>query len=179
MDSDPHQIIFSNLNGGKAYANNFQTELSMEILRGWTTTVAYRMTDVKNTYNGTLREKPLTNRFKGLITTSYQTPLKKWQFDVTAQFNGGGRMPDPDTNNPLWASTFDAYPVLMAQITRYFKTWSVYFGGENITNFTQKNPIIDPSNPYGNNFDASMAWGPIHGAKVYIGFRWALDKPEN
>ena len=179
MDSDPHQIIFSNLNGGKAYANNFQTELSMEILRGWTTTVAYRMTDVKNTYNGTLREKPLTNRFKGLITTSYQTPLKKWQFDVTAQFNGGGRMPDPDTNNPLWASTFDAYPVLMAQITRYFKTWSVYFGGENITNFTQKNPIIDAGNPYGNNFDASMAWGPIHGAKVYIGFRWALDKPEN
>lgn len=179
LDSDPHQVIFSNLNGGKAYASNFQTELSMEILRGWTTTIAYRMIDVKNSYNGVLREKPLTNRFKGLITTSYQTPLKKWQFDVTAQLNGGGRMPDSDTNNPLWSNTFGIYPMLMAQITKYFRTWSIYLGGENITNFKQKNPIINAWNPYSNNFDASMVWGPIHGAKVYIGFRWALDKPES
>ena len=178
MDSDPHQIIFSNLNGGKAYASNFQTEVSMEILRGWTTTLAYRMTDVKSTYNGELREKPLTNRFKGLITTSYQTPLKKWQFDVTAQFNGGGRMPDPDTTNPLWAKSFNTYPVLMAQITKYFKTWSIYVGGENLTNFKQKQPIIDAGNPFGTDFDASMAWGPIHGAKFYVGFRWALDRKE-
>jgi len=179
MDSDPHQVILTNLHGGKAFASNFQTEISMEILRGWTTTLAYRMTDVKSTYNGVLREKPLTNRFKGLVTTSYQTPLKKWQFDVTAQFNGGGRMPDPDTTNPFWSKTFNAYPMLMAQVTKYFKTWSIYVGGENITNFTQKNPIVDAGNPYSNNFDASMAWGPIHGAKVYIGLRWALDRKEN
>ena len=178
MDSDPHAIIFSNLNGAMAYAGNLQVEASMEILRGWTMTLAYRMSDVKTTINNQLVEKPLTNRFKGLITTSYQTPLKKWQFDVTAQLNGGGRMPTPDFVNPLWDAEFPMYEQLMLQVTRYFKTWSIYVGGENVTNFKQKNPIIGAENPWGPDFDGSMAWGPIHGAKVYVGFRWALNRKD-
>ena len=43
-----------------------------------------------------------------------------------------------------------------------------------MTNFTQKNPIIDVTDPFGDNFDATMIWGPVHGYKVYIGMRWAL-----
>lgn len=178
MDSDPHAIIFSNLDGGRAYAGNAQIEATMEVLKGWTMTLAYRYTDVRTTIGGRLVEKPLTNRFKGLITTSYVTPLKRWQFDLTAQFNGGGRMPVPDAANPLWDSEFPWYPQLMAQVTRYFRTWSIYLGAENITNFTQSNPVISAANPWSGDFDASMAWGPIHGAKVYIGFRWALDRAE-
>ena len=199
MDSDPHTVIFSNLTeegveGGKkprSYAGNFQVEASMEVLKGWTMTLAYRMSDVKSTINGELREKPLTNRFKALITTSYMTPLKHWQFDVTAQFNGGGRMPDnfykgDETLRPSWTIDrgngqydFPWHAQLMAQVTRYFRTWSIYVGGENITNFTQDTPIIGASDPYSPNFDASMAWGPIHGWKVYAGFRWALNRKEN
>lgn len=176
FDSDSHAVTLSNLHGGRSYAGNFQVEASMEILRGWTMTLAYRQSDVKQTINGQLREKPLTNRFKGLITTSYQTPLKKWQFDFTAQFNGGGRMPDPDKENPLWSERFDWYPQLLAQVTYYFKTWSIYVGAENMTNFKQKTPIIAADDPYSADFDASMAWGPITGAKAYVGFRWSLDR---
>lgn len=181
MDTDPHATYISNLNGGKSYAGNLQVEASMEILKGWTMTAAFRMTDVKTTINGELREKVLSPRYKGLITTSYQTPLKRWQFDLTAQFNGGGRMPDPYTladGTPSWSARYPWHPQLMAQITRYFRTWSIYIGGENITNYTQKNPIIGAADPYSQNFDASMAWGPIHGWKVYAGFRWALDRKE-
>ena len=198
MDSDPYSVIFSNLTeegveGGKkprSYAGNFQVEASMEVLKGWTMTLAYRMSDVKSTINGELREKPLTNRFKALITTSYMTPLKHWQFDVTAQFNGGGRMPDNfykgvESLRPSWTLNrdngrydFPWHAQLMAQVTRYFRTWSIYVGGENITNFTQDTPIIGAGNPYDQNFDASMAWGPIHGWKVYAGFRWALNRKE-
>ena len=198
MDSDPHAVIFSNLTAEtsetnkkpRSYAGNFQVEASMEILKGWTMTLAYRMSDVKTTINGELREKPLTNRFKALITTSYMTPLKHWQFDVTAQFNGGGRMPDnfykgDESLRPSWTIDrgngqydFPWHAQLMAQVTRYFRTWSIYVGGENITNFTQDTPIIGASQPYSPNFDASMAWGPIHGWKVYAGFRWALNRKE-
>ena len=198
MDSDPHAVIFSNLTAEtsetnkkpRSYAGNFQVEASMEILKGWTMTLAYRMSDVKTTINGELREKPLTNRFKALITTSYMTPLKHWQFDVTAQFNGGGRMPDnfykgDESLRPSWTIDrgngqydFPWHAQLMAQVTRYFRTWSIYVGGENITNFTQDTPIIGASQPYSPNFDASMAWGPIHGWKVYAGFRWALNRRE-
>ena len=137
MDTEPHAIIFSNLNNGRAYAGNLQVEASMEILRGWTMTLAYRMTDVKTTIGGNLVEKPLTNRYKGLVTTSYQTPLKKWQFDATFQINGGGRMPTPDAANPLWATNFLCYPQLMAQVTCYFMTLPTYVCGQNFTTFKQ------------------------------------------
>ena len=175
IDSNPHAVSFYNLQG-KSYSQSAQIEANMEVIKGLTITAAHRINDVKTTINGELRKKPLTSRYKSLVTASYQSPLKKWQYDFTAQFNGGGRMPDPDILQPLWNRDFGAYTVLNAQITKYFRTWSVYAGSENLTNFVQQNPIIDVANPGSNNFDASMIWGPLHGRKLYIGFRWALDR---
>ena len=193
LDRDPHAVYFYNqqdMPNGKSFAHCAQVEASIEVLRGWTWTAAFRWTDIEQTtYNKAtnsfeLRPKALTNRYKGVITTSYQTPLKKWQFDVTAQFNGISRMPDGfDAKGDLMGGygtpqTLRWYPQLMAQITKYFRTCSVYIGAENMTNFRQDNPIIGADDPYGANFDASMVWGPITGWKVYAGFRWSLDKKD-
>lgn len=175
MDSDPHAVRFHNLEG-KSFSKSAQVEANMELIRGLTLTLAHRINDVKTTIDGELREKPLTSRSKSMITASYVTPLKKWQFDFTSQFNGSGRLPDLDALNPLWEKEFGAYTLLNAQVTKYFRTWSVYLGSENITNFVQKNPVIDVQNPFGNNFDASVVWGPTHGRKFYIGFRWAIER---
>lgn len=180
VDSDAHAVNFYNLNG-RSYSNSFQVEATYPFFRGFTLTAAYRITDAKTDYVNAAGEKrrlkkPLMSDYKGLITASYQTPLKKWQFDVTAQFNGGGRMPTPDAEMPLWDTRFKAYTVLNAQITRYFRNWSVYVGGENLTNFRQENSIIDFENPRGPNFDGTMIWGPVHGAKYYVGMRFNLSR---
>ena len=191
MDRDPHQVHIYNqtdVPGAKSFAHSAQIEASIEVLRGWTWTAAFRWTDVEQTtFNATanayeLRPKALTNRFKGVITTSYQTPLKKWQFDVTAQFNGISRMPDGFTAYGDFLGGYGTpkpitwYPQLMAQITKYFRTCSLYVGAENMTNFRQDSPIVGADNPYGTNFDASMVCGPTMGWKVYLGFRYDLEK---
>ena len=199
LDQDIHQVHIysqSDMPNAQSFAHSAQIEATMEVLRGWTWTAAFRWTDIQQTTIGTdgiaaLRQKPLTNQFKGVITTSYQTPLKKWQFDLTAQFNGGGRM--PDGLNTYWLASSAAhqfyeapdgslrykwYPQLMAQITKYFRTCSIYLGAENMTNFKQESPIIGAMQPFGPNFDASMAWGPISGWKIYLGFRYDLERPE-
>ena len=85
-------------------------------------------------------------------------------------------MPTPDATNPLWESSFDSYTILNAQITKNFKQWSIYAGAENITDFTQKNPILSPMNPYGSDFDATMVWGPTIGRKFYVGIRFNILK---
>lgn len=180
MDSDPHAVRFYNLDG-KSYSNSYQVELSYPFFRGFTLTTAYRYTDAKTDYRdaeGVTRRlrKPLVSDYKGLITASYQTPLKKWQFDLTGQFNGGGRMPEPDKTHPLWDTHFGSYQVWNAQVTKYFRTWSVYVGSENLFDYTQSNPIIDAANPRGDNFDGSMVWGPVHGRKIYIGVRFNLER---
>lgn len=190
LDQDPHGVYIynqSDLKGAKSFAHSAQIEATIEVLRGWTWTAAFRWTDIKQTTIGAdgiarLREKALSNRYKGVITTSYQTPLKKWQFDVTAQFNGVGRMPDGFTAFGDLRGGYGApkplswYPQLMAQVTKYWKTCSLYVGAENMTNFKQDQPIIDSFNPFGPNFDASMVCGPTTGWKVYVGFRYELEK---
>ena len=192
LDQDPHGVYIynqSDLKGAKSFAHSAQIEATIEVLRGWTWTAAFRWTDIKQTTIGAdgiarLREKALSNRYKGVITTSYQTPLKKWQFDVTAQFNGVGRMPDGFTAFGDLQGGYGApkplswYPQLMAQVTKYWKTCSLYVGAENMTNFKQDQPIIDSFNPFGPNFDASMVCGPTTGWKVYVGFRYELEKED-
>ena len=74
--------------------------------------------------------------------------------------------------------TITWYPQLMAQVTKYFRTCSVYVGAENMTNFSQYSPIVDSFNPYGADFDASMVCAPIDGWMAYIGFRYDLHRPE-
>lgn len=180
MDSDPHAVGFYNLDG-KSYSNSFQVEATYPFFRGFTLTAAYRYTDAKTDYRNaegvTQRlKKPLVSDYKGLVTASYQTPLKKWQFDLTGQFNGGGRMPTPDATNPLWEPNFNAYTVVNAQITRYFRRWSVYIGAENLFDYKQSHPIIDAENPRGDNFDGSMVWGPVHGRKIYAGLRFNISR---
>ena len=201
VDRTPGCVYFYNMSDNsqlQQLAHNWQIEANMEILRGWTMTMAFRYTDVRQTtYNEKvgdyqLRDKPLQNKFKGIISTSYQTPLKKWQFDLTAQFNGYGRMPDGfvNPNNGQYFVKDDVlyhtwYPQLLGQVTKYFKTWSIYVGAENMTNFKQHNPILGETitntsyvDAHSASYDATQVWGPIHGWKIYLGFRWALDRPE-
>jgi outer membrane receptor for ferrienterochelin and colicins len=175
MDSDPHAVSFYNLNG-KSYSSTAQIEANIELFKGVTITAAHRISDVKTTIGGVLREKPLTSRYRSLVTLSYLTSNKYWQFDFTTQFNGGGRMPDPDVNNPLWSKGFNPYQILNAQMSRNFKNWAVYLGMENITNYLQPTPVIDAGNPNSVNFDATMIWGPLMGRKVYAGLRWNINK---
>ena len=202
MDRDLHGVTLYNMHDvadAQYFSHNWQVEANMEILRGWTMTAAFRYTDVKQTSFNTatneyqLRDKPLQNKFKGIISTSYQTPLKTWQFDLTAQFNGEGRMPDgfvvPEGSQQYRMHNgyiyHKWYPQLLGQITKFFRTWSIYLGAENMTNFTQDNPIVGSKigdthfvDTQSANYDASMIWAPIHGWKLYLGFRWALEREE-
>ena len=172
-DSNPTEIRITNLNG-KSYSNTFQIDASYPVVKGLELTAAWRWNDVKSTYGGKLLEKPLTSRYKGLVTASYKTPLGIWQFDATLQLNGGGRMPTPYTladGTPSWDSRFSAYEQVSAQITRWFRHFSVYIGGENLTGFRQEQTIINAADPWSSTFDPTMVWGPVQGAMFYAGIR--------
>ncbi|XOO53690.1 TonB-dependent receptor plug domain-containing protein [Prevotella histicola] len=177
-DTNPQELHITNLDG-KSYSHTFQIDASYPLFKGLELTAAYRYNLVKATYNGQLMWKPLQSRYKGLLTASYKTPLGLWQFDATVALNGGGRMPEPYTlasGNLSWDRNYKAYGQLNAQITRYFRHFSVYIGGENLTNFKQKNPIVGYQNPWDNGFEPTMIYGPIQGAMGYVGIRLNLGK---
>ncbi len=177
-DSNPQELHITNLNG-KSFSHTFQIDASYPLFKGLELTAAYRYNLVKATYGGKLMWKPLQSRYKGLLTLSYKTPLGLWQFDATAALNGGGRMPEAYTlasGERSWAGSYKAYGQLSGQVTRYFRHFSLYIGGENLTNYKQKNPIIGYQNPWAKGFEPTMVYGPVEGAMAYVGIRLNLGK---
>ena len=176
-DADAHQVLIYNLDG-KSYSNSAQIEANCEIFKDFDLTLAFRYNDVKMSINDTLMEKPFVNRYKGLVTMSYAPGT--WQFDLTTQFNGDSRVPNLDGNatavehhQNIKRSPF--YVVMNAQVTKKFgEHWEVYVGGENLTNYTQKYPIVSAENPMSDDFDASMVWGPLSGIRAYLGVRFQV-----
>lgn len=174
-DQDISKIFVYNLKG-KSYSSSFQVEVNYELFNRMDVTAAFRFNDVKTTINDELLRKPLVNKYKGLVNLSYTTNLNKWQFDFTAQFNGDSRIPSTSENPVEYrlADSSPTYTILNFQITKYFRKWELYAGGENLTNFKQENPIIAANDPFGEYFDSSLIWGPLTGIKLYAGIRYRI-----
>lgn len=179
LDRDPHAVYFYDL-AGRSRSHTLQLETSFYPVADLSVALAYRFTDVRSDYgDGRMRLKPLSPRNKGLLTVSYSPMMGLWQFDATFAINGGGRMPDPYVmadGKLSWERDYKTYCGLNAQITRNFRHWALYIGGENLTGYTQPDPVIDAANPWGGNFDATMIYGPLHEAVVYAGFRYNITK---
>ena len=73
-------------------------------------------------------------------------------------------------------SRYPAYFQLQAQVTREFRNFSLYLGGENLTNYKMDSPIQSAHHPWSAAFDATQVWGPVTGAMAYVGIRFKLEK---
>lgn len=158
---------FENLSG-VSYTHAAQIDVTYPFISGLTATGAFRYIDSRVSYDGELRRRPLTSHYKAMITVGYKTPLELWHFDLTGSMNGSGELYD--------GSRFHSYFQLQAQITREFRHFSIYVGGENLTNYTIKNPIREATDPWSADFDATQVWGPVSGAMGYVGIRYKIEK---
>ncbi len=187
----PNAIDFYNLDGRRSFTDNYQLDFSIEPVDRFTVTATFRYTNAKIELEGKgLVEKPMTSRYKGVLNLQYATNLNKWIFDFTASVNGQSRVYDfmaemkDDNGNLIYKKGLTpVYPLLYLQVTKRFKGVDVYVGGENLTNFRQKDVILGSTRDAAGNvvpsqasFDASAIWGPLMGIKVYAGVRFTLWK---
>lgn len=172
-DQDPQAIQFKNLDG-KSYSNSFQTELSFSVVKNLNMRVAYKFLDVKSEYAGKMQQQVMIPRQRGFFNIAYITRNKRWEYDATLSVFGESRLPGIAPTDGVEYSK--VYPMVNAQITHVMKKWDLYIGGENLTNFKQKNAVIDAENPFGNKFDATRIWGPVMGINIYAGVRYAIAR---
>ncbi len=162
-----HTVSFENLDGS-SYSHTVQVDATYPFAGRWEVMVAGRLNDVRTTYDGELRIQPFSPRMKGLLTLSYKTKLDIWRFDVTGQLNGKGKRYDQ--------TDYPTYLQLQAQVSREFRYFTLYAGGENLTAYRMDEPIQHAENPWSEAFDATQVWGPTHGAMAYVGMRFHLKK---
>lgn len=181
MESSEY-VRFYNLKG-RSFSNSFQAEVNYTLMKRMDLKLAYRVFDVQNdvqtpTGELTLLPKQFVNRDRFLLNWAYAAKFDKWKFDFTWQWNGQRRVPNTaegHVHSATSPSVFaPAFSNINAQITKGFLKWELYVGGENLNNFTQKDPIVAANDPFGKNFDASMVWGPVIGRMVYVGIRYKI-----
>ena len=182
LDHSPQQALFYNLDG-KSFANSLQAEVSITPAKGLDFKAAYKYYDVQTQFTKGQLEKTLTPKHRWFANVAYETAdthdnkHSQWKFDVTFNWLGEQRLPSTATN-PLPYRLSDYAPsfaTLNAQITRVFsKTFEVYVGGENITNYKQANGILAADAPFGVYFDSTMQYAPAFGQMYYAGLRFKL-----
>lgn len=182
LDHSPQQALFYNLDG-KSFANSLQAEVSITPVKGLDFKAAYKYYDVQTQFTKGQLEKTLTPKHRWFANIAYETAdthenkHSQWKFDVTFNWLGEQRLPTTATN-PLAYRLSDYAPsfaTLNAQITRVFsKTFEVYVGGENITNYKQANGILAADAPFGAYFDSTMQYAPAFGQMYYAGMRFKL-----
>ncbi|WP_304337019.1 TonB-dependent receptor domain-containing protein [Capnocytophaga leadbetteri] len=182
LDHSPQQALFYNLDG-KSFANSLQAEVSISPAKGLDFKAAYKYYDVQTQFTKGQLEKTLTPKHRWFANIAYETAdtqennHSQWKFDVTFNWLGEQRLPTTATN-PLPYRLSDYAPsfaTLNAQITRVFsKTFEVYVGGENITNYKQANGILAADAPFGAYFDSTMQYAPAFGQMYYAGLRFKL-----
>lgn len=181
FDSNPQKIVFQSVANG-SYSNSFQAELNTKPFENFDFRLAYRFLDVKQKINNSWVEKPFTSNHRFLLNLSYETDSyneddPKMVYDLTINWFNKKRIPNTSANPAEYrmAETSPAFAVVNAQITRsFFANFDIYLGVENLFDFRQTDLIIDPQNPNGNYFDASLIWGPVNGRMVYLGMRYDL-----
>lgn len=173
---DVRQLRFYNLNG-KSFANAVQVDFSYEPVKRFDVKLAYKFEQNKTDYKDGRKIYPLRPQHRGLVSLGYTTRNNHWRFNTSFNWFGKTRIPDTslnDTANKRSLQSRDWFQ-LNAQVTFKWKRWEVYLGGENLLNFIQQNPIIAGDNPFSNQFDASLIWGPLRGAMAFTGVRFVIE----
>ncbi|TCV13662.1 outer membrane receptor protein involved in Fe transport [Sphingobacterium alimentarium] len=174
---NPRTVSIYNLEG-KSYSNSVQAEFRFMPAPHFEARMAYRLLDVQTDYKSGKLQKPLTAKHRGFINLAYNLH-SGWSFDYTFNTVGSKRIPSTLGNPDQYqlAANSDAYITMNAQISKSFgvnKNFTIYVGGENLSNTYQKDPILAAEQPFGQHFDTNLLWGPLTGRMFYSGIRYHI-----
>jgi len=175
----PQQVLFYNLKGN-SFANSLQVEFNYELAHNLNLRTAYKYYDIQTDYLRGTFQRPLQAKHRFLGNLEYETNLnddKQWKFDYTFNWSGKQQLPYTATNPTAdqFPDFSPSYAVMNVQVTRVFSpVFEMYIGGENIGNYKQEKAILGADDPFGPNFDASIAYAPIYGQMYYAGLRFKI-----
>lgn len=168
-----NQIIYNNSNDysvsrgvGLSVTQNFDFPLTLSL--GGTFQDVFKRNE-----NGEKEDIEFASSFLGVFNGSFTSEIK-WRpsLDWTARFVGPMKLPEYEppferASESPWFSEHN-----MQLTIRPTRELDVYLSVKNIFNYTQKDPIIDSINPFGDSFDTSYVYGPILGRRILIGLRF-------
>ena len=179
-DHSPQEVRVYN-SSENSRAVSLQVELNFELIAGMEFRTAYKHFDVEQPFKGGSIQKALQAQDRFFANMSYKTTASKraslWKWDATYNWLGSQRIPSTASNPESYKmpNKSKPYALVSAQVTHVFSPkLELYVGGENLTNKTQKNPILGVADPFGPYFDTTLVYAPIVGSMFYGGLRYKI-----
>ena len=179
MERHSHHVLFYNQKG-QTKSTYFLVMANIELNDNLRVKGAYKYNHYEVGFQDGNRIPPLFAKNRGLFTLEYTVPGTNWDINFSTQFVGKQLFPE----HPFIPNTIDltnhvgntpSYQLYNIHINKKFSDrFEFYFGGENLGNFTQENPIIDHENPFSDYFNASHIYGPTLGIRGYMGIKWTI-----
>lgn len=168
------RVDFYQINNG-AFAHSFQIQADWKMHRRLDIRLAYRYFNAQTQFNSIgWRQRPLITPHRAFINLAYANK-SGWKADATLQWNGVKLLPNTSKIHSDMGTWSPRYVVLQAQISKKIReATELYIGGENLLDFVQHPMVIHSEQPFHTGFDASVAWGPLMGRMLYLGFRYKV-----
>lgn len=185
FDTDPEKIIYDNLNGygisrGVSLNVDYSFSFPLSVGLGVTFLDVYQKFDDERQKSQQLHAP----KWSGTYALTYRF-ANNLTVDFTGQFYGPMRLPVlPNDYRPEY-SPF--YTLANIQISRSFKSgFEVYCGIKNLFNFTSKDPLMRPFDPFDRyvddpvtnpnryTFDTTYGYAPMQKIRGFLGIKYIL-----
>lgn len=179
-ETDPGLIIYENLGGnaitrGISFGIQQEFTFPLNVSLGGTFQDVFEISEDEN--NNTQKTPQIfAPKFSGTFIMGYNFDKIKTSIDYTGRVMGTQHLPTyPEPFSRPEKSPW--YSIQNVQVTKELNHGLQIFGGiKNIWNWTQDSPLINPENPFGENFDTAYAWGPLQQRRFYMGLRLNIEK---
>lgn len=185
FDTDPEKIIYDNLHG---YGISRGVSLNVDYTFNFPFTINFGVTylDVFQKFEDeNIKSQQLhAPKWSGTFAFSYQFP-DQLTLDFTGQMYGPMRLPVLENDYRPEYSPW--YSLMNIQVSKKFKNgFEMYGGVKNLLNFTPKNPIMRPfdpfdknaddpiNNPNGYTFDTTYGYASMQGIRGFLGVKFNL-----
>ncbi|MBW8524084.1 TonB-dependent receptor [Chryseobacterium chendengshani] len=185
FDADPQKIIYDNLQG---YGISRGASMNLDYSFGFPLSVNLGVTylDVYQKFDGeTEKSRQLhAPKWSGTYNLTYKFP-NNLAIDFTGQFYGPMRLPVlPNDYRPEYSPL---YSLANIQVSKSFDSgFEVYCGVKNLFNFTPKNPLMRPFDPFDKNvndpinnpnhytFDTTYGYASMQRIRGFFGVKYNL-----
>jgi outer membrane receptor for ferrienterochelin and colicins len=185
FDTDPQKITYDNLNGygisrGASMNVDFSFSFPLSINLGVTYLDVYQKFDDKTEKSRQLHAP----KWSGTYSLTYKIK-NNLAIDFTGQFYGPMRLPVlPNDYRPEYSPL---YSLANIQVSKSFESgFEIYFGVKNLFNFTPKDPLMRPFDPFDTNvndpisnpnhytFDTTYGYAPMQRIRGFLGVKYIL-----
>jgi outer membrane receptor for ferrienterochelin and colicins len=175
-DSDPQRIVYHNLDGfGVTRGIGISLNQNLTVLPLFYT-LGLTVQDVFYEHEGRREKELFASDYKGVWSLTWRLDRLGVEVDYAGSVVGPMRLPHYEApfTRPTRSGAYSLHNVMA--------TWKprpgveIYGGVKNLFDFAQPSPIVDPANPFGDNFDTSWVYGPVFGRGFVLGARYLVAR---